>query len=122
MVACREDLDDGNEWSFYLINDGGTPMESAVLFAVDYEWGNSGNREDVEVAVSALAPGSPALLWRDDGSGAELRMEFSLRVCIEREETTLSFEFPKLYRLRQLPLVEELGRNGYSVSAEGSGG
>ena len=119
IAACRESLNDGNQWSFYLINDSGAPLEWAVLDEVSYEWGDEGSSEPGRVRIADLAPGAHALIWRDDGSGAELRMELSLRVQVGGREAQLSFEFPKLYRLMGLPMVPGLGKSGYPVAAEG---
>jgi len=38
----------------------------------------------------------------DDGSGAEVRMDLSLRAQVRGRELRLQFEFPKLYRKRDL--------------------
>lgn len=124
MVACREALDDGKQWSFYLINDDTCAVEWAVLYQVCYEWGDMGNSEAADVRLSGLAPGAHALLWRDDGSGAELNMDFLVRLRAAGNETQLQFEFPKLYRKGALPFVEGLGRAGYAVTprADEAGG
>jgi hypothetical protein len=119
IAACREDLDDDNEWSFYLINDGDAPLQWAVLDTIGYEWGGMGNSEQPGVRVTGIAPGGHALLWRDDGSGAELRMDLSLRVCAGGREAKLLFEFPKLYRKTDLPVVAPLGKPGWAVAAQG---
>ena len=119
IVACREELGDGKEWSFYLLNDCRAPLDTAVLHEIGYEWGDMGNNEAADVQVVDLAPGAHALVWRDDGSGAELRMELALRVQVRGRETRLRFEFPKLYLQRDLPVVDELGKRGWQVAAEG---
>jgi hypothetical protein len=115
MAACREALDDGKVWSFYLINDAAQAVASLMLDQVCYEWGDFNNSEPAGVHVAGLAPGASALLWRDDGSGAELRMAFSVRLIAGGVETHLHFEFPKLYQKRDLPLVAGLGKAGYAV-------
>lgn len=122
IAACREALADGGEWSFYLINDSADSIDLAVLERVSYEWGDIGNSEHANVNVSGLRPGAHALLWRDDGSGAELRMDFSVRVQARGREVRMLFEFPKLYRKHDLPVVEGLGKAGYAVTAEGREG
>jgi len=118
VAACREALNDGKAWSFYLINDSNAPFDRAVVYKIDYEWGDMGNSEDADVRVTDLAPGAHALIWRDDGSGAELRMELSLRLYLRGREVPLRFEFPKLCLQRNLPLVEGLGKPGWQVTAE----
>ena len=118
IAACRESLQDGNEWSFYLINDGDRPLDLAVLEEVSYEWGDTGSSEPGRTRVKDLAPGAHALVWRDDGSGAELRMELSLRVQLGEREAQLRFEFPKLYTMSGLPVVDGLGKSGWQVAAE----
>jgi hypothetical protein len=118
LVACREALDDGKEWSFYLINDSSFSIDLAVLDAISYEWGDFGNTEIAEVHVADFASGASVLIWRDDGGGAELRMEFSLLIKIRDREVRLRFEFPKLYQQTNLPLVDSLGKPGWQVAAE----
>jgi hypothetical protein len=116
MVACREALDDGKEWSFYLINDTAYVVDSVVLYQVCYEWGDFGSSEAADVRVSGLAPRAHALLWRDDGSGAELNMDLLVRWCAANNEMRLRFEFPKLYRKRALPVVAGLDKAGFAVA------
>jgi hypothetical protein len=118
VAACREVLDDGNLWSFYLINDSAASLDSATLFQVGYEWGDMWNSETTDVSVTDLAPGAPALIWRDDGSGTEFRMDLSFLVRVYGREALLWFEFPKLYRKLNLPLIEDLGRPGWQETAE----
>lgn len=118
LVACREALDDGGEWSFYLINDSDRLLDLALLYEVQYEWGDTGSSEAAGVRVANLAPGAHALIWRDDGSGAELRMDFLVRVETAGHQAELRFEFPRLYRKHDLPLVANLGKPGYAVTAE----
>lgn len=122
VAACREALDDGKEWSFYLINDSADPLDLAVLDRVSYEWGDMGNSEDADVRVAGLAPGAHALIWRDDGSGAELRMDLCVRAQVRGRDVRMLFEFPKLYRKHNLPVVKGLGKPGYEVVAEGREG
>ena len=119
VAACRRSLDDGNGWSFYLINDSETALELAMLDKVGYEWGDSGNSVVANVRVTDLVPGAQALIWHDDGSGAELRMDLSLLVQMRGREVRLQFEFPRLYQKSILPLVDALGEPGWQVAAEG---
>ena len=119
IAACREILDDGKEWSFYLINDSDAPLDSAELYEIGYEWGDMGSSETADVRITGLVPGAHALVWRDDGSGAELRMELFLRVQLRGHEVRLQFEFPKLYIQRNLQVVDGLGMRGWQVAAEG---
>jgi len=119
IAACREALQDDKEWSFYLINDSDATLDLAVLDAIDYEWGNMGNSEAPDVRVTGVTPGASVLLWRDDGDGAELRMALSLRVRMRDRAVPLQFEFPMLYKKRDLPVVDGLGKPGWQVAAEG---
>lgn len=118
VAACRESLDDGNAWSFYLLNDNEFSLDEVVLYEVGYEWGDWGNSESTDVCVRGLAPGGSALVWRDDGSGAELRMELSLRVQLRGHTVRMQFEFPKLYRKKNLPVVEGLDKPGWQESVQ----
>jgi hypothetical protein len=121
VAACREGLE-GKKWSFYLINDSAAPLDFAELYEIGYEWGGLGSSETADVRVTGLAPGAHALIWRDDGSGAELRMELSLRVGMQGREVRLQFDFPKLYLRNNLQLVDGLDKPGWQVSAEGRDG
>ena len=119
VAACCEALDDGKSWSFYLINDCDAPLDLAELYAIGLEWGGMPFIPvAANVRIVGLAPGAHALIWRDDGNGAELCMELSLRVQLRSREVTLKFEFPKLYLHRNLPRVDELGKPGLQVVAE----
>ena len=118
VAACRESLDDGKVWSFYLLNDNDFSLDEVVLYEVGYEWGDWGNSESANVRVTDLAPGGHVLIWRDDGSGAELRMDLSLQVQIGSHSTRMQFEFPKLYRMKNLQMVEGLDKPGWEESAQ----
>jgi hypothetical protein len=48
-------------------------------------------------------------------------MELSLRLWAGGRELELSFEFPKLYRKRNLKRVAGLGKRGWPVAAESNG-
>jgi hypothetical protein len=119
IAACREALEDGNIWSFYLINDSDATFDSVVLKEIGYEWGDWGNSETTNVRITHLVPQAHVLIWRDDGSGAELRMDLTLLVRMGDREVSLLFEFPKLYRKTNLPLVDGLGKHGWQEIAEG---
>lgn len=118
VAACREPLDDGRVWSFYLLNDNDFSLDEVVLYEVGYEWGNWDNSESTDVRVTGLAPGGHVLIWRDDGSGAELRMDLSLQVKIGGHSTRMQFEYPKLYRKKNLQMVEGLNKPGWQESAQ----
>ena len=92
-------------WSFDLVNDGATVIESVHLAAVKYEWGEQyRGGESPGVGVADLAPGDRATIWRDDGS-SEMRTDLWLRVQQHGLETWLLFEFPKLYRRQGTTLI-----------------
>ncbi len=115
VAACR---DERNVWSFYLINDSNAPLDSAELLQIGYEWGDMWNGETTDVSVSDLAPGASALIWPDLDGGSEFRMDVKLRVRMRGREVMLIFEFPKLYRKENLPLVDGLGKPGWQEAAE----
>ena len=54
-----------------MLNDSQASLDSAVLYRIGYEWGDMGSSEASDVRIAHLAPGAYALVWRDDGSGAE---------------------------------------------------
>jgi hypothetical protein len=116
VAACREAPVDDNAWSFYLINDGDAPLDSAALYRVSTEWGDFGHNQAADVRVTDLAAGAHALIWRGDG---EFRTELSLLLRAGDREVRLSFEFPKLYIQRNLRLVEGVGKLGWEEVAKG---
>lgn len=118
LIACRESLPDDNTWSFYLINDSAETFERASLVEIMYEWGDWGNSENPNAVIADLAPGQSKLLWRDNGDGAELRMTWTLQVRMDGRDARLYFEFPKLYHFKELPVVEGLGKAGWTAAAE----
>lgn len=119
VAACPERLGDGQSWSFYLLNDSQAPFEEVVLYQVGYEWGEVGNYHAKDVRIADLAPTNHALIWRDDGYGAELRIQLSLKVKLTNREARLEFDFPKLYRMKSLLVfVEGLGKKGWSIAAK----
>ena len=109
LAACRENLGDGQTFSFYLINDSDATLDMAALCEISSEWGDLGHVTTAEVRVSDLQSGACALLWRDDG---ELRTELSVLVQASGSVLRLRFEFPRLYRQRDLPLVAGIGKPG----------
>ena len=119
VAACSEDRGDGMSWSFYLINDSAAPLNSAVLNRTGSEWGDLSHNRPADVQVENLAPGAHALIWRDDG---EFRIELSLRIHAFGREAKMRFEFPKLYRQGDLPIVDTLERPGWEESAESLAG
>ncbi len=118
MVACDEALGDGKMWSFYLINDSAIPLDFAVLYQVEYEWGDWGDSDYPDARVTDLVPGGRALLWRGDDSAGEFRSELSVHVGEARRELLLEFRFPKLF-IQELKLVNDLGKPGWEVAAKG---
>ncbi len=117
-AACQERKLDLKSWSFYLINDCSAPLEWAVLDQVDYEWGDIGSGKEVGAHFTNLAPGAHRLIWRDDSDAAEVRTTLSLRVRTHGREVPLVFEFPKLYLIKKMEVVEGLGRPGWQVLSE----
>ena len=114
VAACHERMNDGNDWSFYLINDSEVAFD-VLLEDVSYEWGDMPSSEKPEVCFSNISPNANALIWRDDG---ELRMDLLLLVRLRDRQERLKFEFPKPYRKSNLPLVKGLGRSGWEKFAE----
>jgi hypothetical protein len=103
IVAAREP--DSRLWTFSLINDGRSPIESAELAAVRYEWGDQYlGGESPGTQIGGLAPGVGAPIWRDDGS-SEMRTDLWVRVRHQGLESWLLFEFPKLCRQTATTLV-----------------
>jgi|GEM_PF-2291325 len=109
VAACREAMNDGNEWSFYLINDSEVAFD-VVLEEISYEWGDIPSSEEMDVCFTNLSPNAHALIWRDDG---ELRIYLLLKVRLSDRQECLRFEFPKLYRKNNLPVVQSLGKSGW---------
>jgi hypothetical protein len=93
-----------------------------VLNKVSYEWGDWGNSTAANVRVTDLAVGANVLIWRDDDSAAELRVDLFLLVRQGDREVQLVFEFPKLCKKENLPPVEGLGKPGWQVTGSAFGG
>lgn len=92
-------------WSFYLVNDGGTTIESVELTAVRYEFGDQYlGGTSPGTRIDRLEPGARGLLWRDDG-GSEMRTDLWLRVARQDQEIWMLFEFPRLYKQTETTLV-----------------
>ncbi|MGA9572784.1 MAG: hypothetical protein WBS20_02425 [Lysobacterales bacterium] len=117
MVACR---DDAGDWSFYLLNDNDFSLIEVVLYQVSYEWGDCGSSESSDIHINHLLPGGHVRVWRDDGDGVELRMEFCFRIPHVGRTLDMRFEFPKLYRKKDLPLVNGLDRPGWEAFGKAS--
>jgi hypothetical protein len=116
VAACLEDLGDGKEWSFYLLNDGGVALDAVVLKAFGHEWGDRGPTENLDVHFAGVVPGAQVLLWRDDDE--EMRMWLKLAVRARGRDVELLAEFPMLYkRKRALPLLPALSKPGFVVPA-----
>ena len=113
IAACR-DREDSASWSFFLINDSDVPFDAVELLEVVYNWGDYGNAESPNRRVAGPGPGAHVQVWDDDGSGAELQMDLVFRVFAAGRDARKRFELPRLYRLRDLPLVDGLGRAGWS--------
>ena len=113
VAACPEPSNDGKLWSFYLINDGDASFDWAVLDEVVYTWGDMGSAEEPGARISGIAPGEHACIWRDDGDAAEVNIDLRVRVGVSGRVTSLYFEFPKLYKLRDLPDVQGLHKRGW---------
>lgn len=117
VAACPEMLGDDKEWSVYLINDGSRTLERVLLKTFGHEWGDFGDAIHPNVEVTDVAPGTHALIWRDNDH--ELRMWLTVAVRIDGDETDFLVEFPMLYKRKgQLPLVEPLGKPGWIVECE----
>ena len=112
MVACPDAV---GSWSFYLLNDNDFSLAEVVLYKVSYEWGDCGSSESADVRIAGLTPGGHARIWLDDGSGVEFRMELCLRIRWDDQTVQMRFEFPKLYRKKDLPLVNGLDRSGWEA-------
>lgn len=121
VAACLERLGDGKEWSFYLLNDGGAPLDLVVLKTFGHEWGDAGYAKHPGVEVADVAPGAGRLIWRDNDD--EFRMWLTLLVRAGDREVELLAELPMLYRRKSdLPLVAGLDKPGWVVPAVESGG
>ena len=116
VAACPEALGDDMEWSFYLFNDGSMPLDVVVLKTFAREWGDIGDTNHPNVKITNVGAGANVLIWRDNDE--ELRMWLELLVRVQNREAALVVEFPMLYKRRGiLPLVADLGKPGWVVSA-----
>ena len=70
MAACREALDDGKKWSFYLINDSAFALEWAVLHEISL-MGRHGEPKPPTRMSRRSRNGAHTLVWLADGSVAD---------------------------------------------------
>jgi hypothetical protein len=117
VAACP--VEGSGRWDFVLINDGDAPLGAATLEKVSYEWGGYGHSDAVDVRVGPLAAGAFERIWQDDGGGIEGRMDLLVRVRRGDRDVSLLFEFPILYKKRELPVVRGIGRPGWDVADAG---
>lgn len=116
VVACREDEGDGAAWSFYLLNESGLAIEGGALIEIAYQWGDNVTTENPSAPIGAVAPGQAALIWRGGSDGAEFRQDHVLKLRMGGREVAVRFEFPRLYKKRDLTLVAALGKRGWAVA------
>ena len=66
---------------------------------------------------------SGASIWINDSGvpldSATLRLELSLQIQVLGRELQFLFEFPMLYKQRNLPIVDGLDKPGFQVAALG---
>lgn len=100
-ISCRVVADregDSRWWSFCLINDEDSPLGSAVLDKVCYEWGDQYlETKKPNERVKNLAPGDQARIWRDDGE-SETRIDLWLTIKHRGQKKRFVFGLPKLYK------------------------
>ncbi len=118
VAACHEPAASGQEWAFYFVNNTADPIEELVLRRVGYEWGDFGNTRDVERALGPVAARHFLLAWRDDSDAAEVRVDLTFRARTRRGDETLTFELPKLYRIKEDRAVPVLGKARLAVRPE----
>ena len=102
----------GRCWAFHFVNDSDEPIESLLLQQVDYEWGDMGGGSSPQARFGPVAPRTAVEIWRDDNNAAELSTSLQLLVRGASGERTITAEFGKLYRVKQLTPIAVLGRDG----------
>lgn len=100
-----------DRWSFHLVNASSNPIESAVLEAVDYEWGDGGSSKHPKASFGPVAPGSSVELWREDES-VEVRMTLTMLLRTTDGERRIKTEFPLLCRVKRLSRIPILNMKG----------
>jgi len=120
LAVSREELNDGKEWSIFVLNDMLSPME-VTLVRVSYEWGDQGHSAVPAILLQVPARGN-VLLWREGSDGSELNVEVSLQIESLGQRANVSFELGKLYRKRNPVLIEELSRAGWLLLPVQTGG
>jgi hypothetical protein len=112
IAAVRSRRHHGEDrWTFYLVNTSSNPIESAVLEAVDYEWGEGGSTEHPKASFGPIAPGSSVELWREDES-VEVRMTLTVLLHTTNGKRRIKGEFPMLYRVKKLSRIPILNLKG----------
>lgn len=110
LIACKGS---GQSWSFHLCNDTDAELTARVVQVV-YNWGDSGNAEYPKRDPVTLAAGASASIWHDGGDGAELQMDLHLEVTLGDQAWRMQYEFPRLYRLKNLPGVPGFDQPGWA--------
>jgi hypothetical protein len=82
-------------WTYYLLNDTDTAIESCVLELVGYEWGDNGSTRPLNRPLGSLGPRSWRKIWRDASS--EVQEWLELEVTSAGSSRRLMFEFPRMY-------------------------
>jgi hypothetical protein len=65
-------------WSVRFVNDGPAPVGLVEVVAVDYEWGDMGNEEKLDLRCGPIAPGETREIYRE--TDTEVRTSLSLRI------------------------------------------
>lgn len=109
---------EGKCWAFHLVNNSAASIESVIVQAVGYEWGDTGSGVSPQTRFGPIPPATSVEIWRDDDSAAELRMDLRLLIRNAEGGRAIIAEFPKLYRVKTLSPIPILGRDGVVGAVE----
>ena len=82
-------------WAFHFINNSTEQVESVVVEAVWYEWGDSATTSAMESTFGPIAPGKSVEIWKETATEVRTSLVLSVRSpsCVRR----ISAEVGRLY-------------------------
>jgi hypothetical protein len=119
VAALPIDPPDGHKWwAFYVVNDTGPTMEAVVVEQVGYEWGDTGNTEDVGATFGPIAPGAYIEVYRE--TNTEVRTALWLLIRDANGIRRVIAEVGRLYlpRSSSLESIPIIGRAGKLATVE----
>lgn len=120
-AACVERLDDGKEWSIFLLNDENFIFDRIQLISFGHSGGGDGSFEETDLEIHDFPAGKWIHVWRDDDF--EMRMHMTILIEAYERRQKLMADFPKLYRRKKSLLpFDGIGLPGFVIHLEFTAG